>query len=393
MDKINILHVFPDEKFFDSTSEYFDSFKGVNNLYYLYKYENDCQLKFIKHKEKVNIINDLNKYKALFSSKNIDVIIFHSLRISFIKYVRFIDKQKIVVWWSWGGDIYNDIYPDVKPLIDWELYKPITKKYIQENNKPQISKGNCIIQNLVKLKHNYLLRKTIKRVDFFIPCITIDYYILKKKCSFFHADLFPEIRGKYKYTFTYHEKTGNILIGNSFTYTNNHLDIFEKIKYYSISDNQKYIIPINYGWGNAFNNNPDKLIKLCPLKQDSVIWLKEFLDRDEYFKLFNNVTHAIYGVLRQQALGNIFTCLSKGIKVYLYKDSVVAQYLKEMGYIFYTIDDDLTEDSLSTCLNQDEALHNFRLIEEMNSGKNIKLSEALLSQAVAQKKRNIKKEL
>lgn len=108
--EIVILHVFKDEKFFDPTSEHYDSLENVRNLYYLYTPDNQYKFKYIKYKEKVILIFDPKEYHRLFSSKEIDVILFHSLRPQFIMLFRYIDKQKIVIWWSWGGDLYNKIF-------------------------------------------------------------------------------------------------------------------------------------------------------------------------------------------------------------------------------------------------------------------------------------------
>lgn len=375
MKDLTILHVFPDEKFFDSASNTYDRLRGVVNLYYLYTPTLDYQFKRIKYTDKVTIINDRQRYLELFSDKDIDVILFHSLRKSLLDYFKYIDKNKVVIWWSWGGDTYNTIFNDVKPLIHWEMYKPITSNYMQEHSTPSSTQKRTLRQLLRSLKHKYIVRKIIRRIDYFIPCIPIDYKLLKEQCNYFRADIFPYPKQIKSLSPVCHRTPKNILIGNSLTYTNNHLDIFERINKFQLSKDQKYIIPINYGWGNAFGNNPDTLISISKLKPQNTIWLKDYLDRDEYFRLFGNITHAIFGVLRQQAMGNIYECLAKGIKVYLYKDSIVAKQLKKDGYIFYSIEDDLTEESLSQCLGQEEAEHNLHLMEEFYSEKDFQITQ------------------
>ena len=57
-------------------------------------------------------------------------------------------------------------------------------------------------------------------------------------------------------------------------------------------------------------------------------------------------------------MGNIYKCLSGGIKIFLYKDSIVYKQLKLDGYHVYTIDDDLRGDALQHPLSLEEATQN-----------------------------------
>ena len=367
-DIITILHVFPEEKFFDPVSETYDIMEGVHNLYYLYTIDKDYTFRYVKHTEKIVLIHDEKEYVKLFSRNDIDIILFHSLKGRYFKYFNYIDRRKIVIWWSWGGDIYNTLFNDVSPLISWENYKPLTKQYIKDHVQKNTNQEVLLKKWLRSFWHKYLIWRVVKRIDYFIPCIPIDYEMLKQHCRYFHAKLMPNFRNIRQISFVFHEQPGNVLIGNSLTYTNNHLDVFEKVRTFSLTGERKYIIPVSYGWGQAFGNNPDNLIALSSLNQDSVLWLKDYMDREDYFKIFNKVTHAILGVMRQQALGNIFYCLRTGVKVYLYKDSIVAKQMRKEGYVFFTIEDDLTEASLSECLGKEQAMHNFMLEQKKYDG-------------------------
>ena len=57
-------------------------------------------------------------------------------------------------------------------------------------------------------------------------------------------------------------------------------------------------------------------------------------------------------------MGNIFACLEKGIKIYLYKDSVIYRQLVELGFIVFSIDNDLSEISLQKVLSKEDAYTN-----------------------------------
>ena len=202
-------------------------------------------------------------------------------------------------------------------------------------------------------------RKILARVDYFSPVFPIEYRLMQR-IRYFKAKPFlfggPGIVEQLAYSRISSPK--NILIGNSLTYTNNHMDIFSKIRLYQL-DNQKYIIPINYG--TAYNADYKKFKNKASLPEDRTIWLDDFLPYERYRVLMGSISHAIFGHMRQQSLGNINMCLQRSVKLFLYKDSLIYRQLKEWGYVVYTIEEDLTEKSLKTVLSEEIAFHNFSL--------------------------------
>ena len=66
-------------------------------------------------------------------------------------------------------------------------------------------------------------------------------------------------------------------------------------------------------------------------------------------------------------MGNVFMCFSRGIKVFLYSDSIAYKSLKNDGYIIFSIDHDMSPIALQTVLSNEDALINYRLLEERNS--------------------------
>ncbi len=353
---IVVLHLFLDDKFFDLTSDFFDALEGVDNLYYFYSSNKNYQFKYIKKSDKVKLIHDYKKYVSLFSELEVDVIYVQALSYRFYKYFKYISPKKKIIWWSWGYDIYNSIgfYPS---LVKLDLYKAATR-----HSRCLLTLRNIVIW-LYKLAVTmacplYLSnrRKIISRIDYYTPVLAYEYRLLKNSCSYFNAKPFMLKGGPTMHqqvNLKYREEAGNIIIGNSLTYENNHLDILDVLLNCSVSEGQKYIFPINYG------DFPKSVLKKKAKKINaSFVWLESFLPREEYFALFDKVTHAVFGIIRQQAMGNIYKCLSGGIKIFLYKDSIVYKQLKLDGYHVYTIDDDLRGDALQHPLSLEEATQN-----------------------------------
>lgn len=351
-----VLHIFPDDKFFDQVSDFFDSLEGIINVY-IFLASKDYTFKYIKQVDKIKVFNKIALYRNYISSTDADIVYLHSLRdLSVFKY--FSPSIK-VIWWSWGYDIYNRPSPLSKPLITIELYKHVTKQLITDSAK--LSPYKYLKYTFLKLIVNRKLRKAIHRIDYYTPVLPVEYKLLCQN-KFFKAKPFRIDFGPGYCTFNklhYIKGAGNILIGNSFSPTNNHLDIFPLIKHINIG-NRKYIIPVNYGTG--YNISKTQLKNLSGLNSDSVIWLEKYLSLKEYENIFGSVTHAIFGHVRQQAVGNHRMCIASGIKMFFFKDSINYQYYKGMGFHVYSIEDDLNEENLASNLTYAQAVHNYNLL-------------------------------
>lgn len=359
MKKIVILHVFDDEKFFDGVSKFFDALDNVHNRYCFYTSRKNYQFKHIKLSHKVEIFNNYKEYTNLFSDEDIDIIYFQSLYINKYKLFNYISDEKKVIWWCFGAEIYYS-YKGLKPLINIELYKPLTKKYKKSKDNGIIYSLKDFFKSIIFTHYKALQNKVISRIDYFSPVLPIEYELMKNN-PHFRAKPFMLNAGPGIYTpkpLSIKQIPQNILIGNSLTYTNNHLDIFQHLKTTNIASTRKYIIPINYG---SDYTKDKRFLKDSFCSSSQTIWLEEFIPRSEYLSYLESITHAIFGHIRQQAMGNINYCLERGIKIYLYSDSIAYKQLKELGYIIYNIETDLTQDSLNEVLDEKSARINYNI--------------------------------
>lgn len=356
---MNILHVFPDDKFFDRVSSTFDQIAGIKNIYVFYTSDKKYQFKYIKSYEKVRIETNRQKYLKLFSDQDIDIIFLHSLSNYYYEFVLKADSSKIIIWWAWGYELYQT------NLIKLDLYKPLTKKAISklQNQKSQSEESiESVLKMLLnktkmilRLKRNSFIRsKVFSKIDYFIPVLPIEYDLISKN-KYFNAKLLME-RGVFrdidesKFSLYVPSAEGNILLGNSATFTNNHLDIIGQLKDVNIQ-NRKIIVPLNYGvnkYAELIKNNVDSRYHL----------LTDYLEYSDYEKLVGTCSYAIFGPIRQQSMSNINMCFFKGIKIFLYSDSLIYKQLKRDGYKVFSIEMDLNEEELRTPLSYNDMIHN-----------------------------------
>ena len=143
MSDLKILHVFPDDKFFDEISSLFDEIDGVINLYVFYTKNPNYKFKYTKSYSKIRFESDIKNYLSLFKDPNIDVIFYHSLSPTYYKYVKYTDEKKINIWWAWGYDIYST------GIVDIKLYLPLTIDVKDKVDRLQFEKLKFYISNIL----------------------------------------------------------------------------------------------------------------------------------------------------------------------------------------------------------------------------------------------------
>lgn len=362
--KIIVLHIICDDKFYDGVINAFESDKRIVNRSVLVVKTPNYKYSYIKQTEKVELLWNKKMIRDCFHTSSYDVVFFHSLPVEKYLLLKYIPRDKIIVWWSWGFDIYTE-RKGMRPLIQVDLYKPKTAQLVFESKKSFANRviDLCrLVKGKIEKSYYYHLRNyVISRVDFFQPVIPLEYQLMKrvdgfKAKEFYYPKSMLSIKSEID---SPKSENGAILIGNSATYTNNHLDIWERIRCY-LPNGRNIIIPANYG--NIHYSNELEL--RIQSKDHNICIIKDFMPRDKYFQLINSCSYAVFGVIRQQAMGNINYCLSKGIKVFLYRDSIVYKYLKYNGFMVYAIED-IDESSFKQTLTQEQNHQNVVAYEKI----------------------------
>ncbi len=292
-----------------------------------------------------------------------DVIFFHSLPVIYYKYINLIPSDKIVIWYSYGFDIYGDKYEHglfgLPAFIELDLYK--------EQTRCILKKRKIISQRLQELfKRIYIYpqwrqhKEVLKRIDYFQPARPLDFRLMQGVDGFRAKEIFlcnysRSIKGK---EFIQHKADGTIILGNSASPLINHLDVWNEIKR-MIPTERSVIMPLSYG-----NLKYGAKIKLI-LKEAShhIQFLDTFMPRDEYFQMMNESSYAIFGSMRQHAMGNIYNALSNDVKVFLYRDSVMFDYLREMGFVICAIED-IDDNSFNSPITVEEHNQNVAAFEK-----------------------------
>jgi len=304
-----------------------------------------------------------------------DVVVFHGLPNNggILSALKALDSSTKTIWIGWGYDYYD--------LIPRKLLKEKTEKLIKRKNaKDLFLNFKVILKKIVFRLLNIDKTKLINKIDVFSPVLYEDYLLVKESVKNFkpkymawnYANIDDNILRK-------DEKKRvdglNILVGNSASNTNNHLEAFELLSNINL-DNRKVIVPLSYG---------DELYKEQIVQNGQEIFgdkfypLLDFMPVEEYKDVLQSCSIVIMNHLRQQALGNINIALLKGAKVFLDEQNPVYQFYKKQGVFIYKLDELIEQ--YQTMHTDKEIEHNQQVLNRNRSAAMVLKKTKLLVEA------------
>lgn len=356
--KIKVLHFMTDDKFFDSVFNKFEEDARLINEGVFLAPSKHYQFKTITNKERITIYWDKKTLRRRLLQDDYDVIFFQPLLPPFWSEVKYIPLDKVVIWWGFGGELYNRQYGN-RSLISVSMYKPLTHKIMLCNKRYLLGVAMDYLKGIL-YKPNFSrdIKMMLERIDYFQPVLECEYELMQRNTRFQAKEFYyPNSRLSVDYI-SQKSAVGSILCGNSATYTNNHLDVFLSIKG-KIPEGCKLIVPLSYGDSSCVN----KIIEYIEETKINAQILQDFIPKEEYFKVMNSCSYFIMGALRQQGIGNVLYALRNGIKLFLYKDSIVYKFLKSKGFYVYTIED-IDKNSFCIPLTEQQNAHHMQLLNK-----------------------------
>lgn len=337
---MKILHIAPDYKFMPFIAETFSAFTHITNLFLINNYNNVFDAELGNIPRNTQFIDG-----TYFSSADMtddlawcDCLIVHYLDEQSVKMILESPPRVVVIWSGWGGDYYKFI-----PSTQQNLCGDYTREFVTKlkSRKPKFPLDfvrrtiNWIRQIRRKLLLSQQMRQAIKRIDYFSAPLQDDFTLLQ-------AALGPKFRAQYaQLNYGSVERTfsqgpaaltgSNILVGNSATATNNHIEIFKALAGLDLGE-RKIIVPLSYSdheyrdgivqYGTAlFGGRFQPIIDFMPLEKYSI--------------LIAECSIVIMGHRRQQGTGNSASMLYKGAKIFFDEASTWYQFLKRQGaYVF-----------------------------------------------------------
>lgn len=345
---MKILHLVSDEKFIHFIADVFNVCERVSNTFYVTVQDMSTPLMHISGLLDMHLI-DKKKIRSGSVKKDItnyDAIIVHSLDKLKATILLLAPSNIPVVWSGWGADYYCFIGNGEKSLLGKESLLLKKKLDMQLNCSTMLTKVKNITKYILTPSFDkalrgtsYIIRKSIRRSDYFSSPVPDDYDLLKIHLrSNFRAEYMQINYGSVEKTFCLGPVSfvgDDILVGNSATLPNNHFEIFRILSTINL-ETRKIVVPLSYG----IPSYRDAVIEQgYSLFGDAFYPIVDFMPLDQYNTLISSCSLAIMGHRRQQGVGNTATMLYKGTKVFLDETSTLYRFFKKRGAIVYGLDE------------------------------------------------------
>lgn len=320
MNEHKILHVMILDKFLAPYIDFVDEHFGRAEHHYVFitseKYEYGLAP---EHKVEFLHTDDDIFITLLEYMKMAKKIILHGLWRDKVDVLLYFNQEilKKCYWIMWGGDFY---FPETKSKIRHEIIKNM---------------GHCIpvtYDDYLYIQSYYnSLAKYCKAINY-LRSIKVDNLQIVSTQDSNHK---------------------RILVGNSATPTNRHIEIFNKLAKFKSID---MVVPLSYG---------DIVYQQKIIRKGNELFANQFypiidmMEYRDYLSLLNTIDIAIFNHNRQQAVGNIILLLSMGKTIYLSSDNNAHKMLKSLKIIFKDIselDNDLEEISLENKINNQKII-------------------------------------
>jgi dTDP-N-acetylfucosamine:lipid II N-acetylfucosaminyltransferase len=351
------LHIAPDNSF---TNKFVENIvdAGLSGNNKIVVRSNDSKLKAIK-----SDIASAPLYSSAFSNHVGDTLAYNKVFIHYFTPLLYrwvaTNKFQELNWMVWGGDLYN------LSALDHTSYEPLTlARFIKKNR----SIHNRLYDFKVWATQSRFRKRAYSKVKNVLTWMREEY-------NFVLANL--PVQADHKFFFyenemPYHEldsfilqprrsHTLTLVIGNSGSPTNNHLDAVEFLQKHQIRAN--LLLPVSYGDPHYISFLKQNL----NFSYGEIRFMDRYMPFQEYVGWLASSDGLVMNSLRPQGYGNIFMMMYLGKPVYFNKNNISLPDLQKAG-LKWKVLDELKSPGPSTFLENKEAvkklLSHERLMQE-----------------------------
>lgn len=346
---MRFLHFSTNDKFLPLVKSVFgEAFPGSNTFRILCSPADE--LSFLSSDDTTRLVGNSYFYADEVSSDmaNADVLIVHSMRPQFADAILKANDRLFVVWSGWGFDYSHLIERSLGSLVLPETLSLLKKARMKRlSSLSEISRRALRLVNKVRELRGRSLGRS-KDVPDALDRVSgrINLFSVMPAEEAIVRKMLPNLNARFQmiHYFTTEDifSSGvskvsgrDILVGNSATPENNHVEAFHSLKKLDLSG-RRIVVPLSYG-------DEFYAIKVCAIGKRILgphfYPLREFMPLVKYNDIISTCSWVVMNHRRQQALGNISTALYQGASVFLRRENPIYDFYSSMGVKILTIDE------------------------------------------------------
>lgn len=265
-------------------------------------------------------------------------VVVHSLPAEHLAVLRDIPPGPQVAWIGWGYDYYGMIADAFPEGLLMPATAALGAELQRRSGRPPA--GPMALSELARArpypKPNAVQQALLSRIDVFSPVLENEYALVRR-----HQ---PTLRARYvRWNYGTVEDdlslpgapTGgaaplgpNLLLGNSATAANNHLELFEHVRRHVDLEGRELVVPLSYG-DAAYRAEIEREGRRR--FGAALVPLVDFMPKDRYIEVLLSCGHVLMNHVRQQALGNLVICGLLGAKLHLNPRNPIGPWLRRIG--------------------------------------------------------------
>lgn len=320
---MRIVHLAQDEKFLPLARSLFEeAFPGANRFVVCRR--PDHVPVFLKPDRQVRYRHPLFFKRPWLMPElwDADVVVVHAMTKHHARALRGVRRSSLVVWIGYGVDYYALLtqhiggywFPQTEALLA-RLALPVGYESLSKIRIAHVADRVHVFS--VNPCETTLLRAAL-------PELQATFHALP---SFTVEDTFAQGDG---------DMDGpNVLLGQSASPHNNHLDAFELLRD-SLPATSRLIVPLSYG-NQRYADHIEQVGR--ELFGDRFMPMRSWLPIAEYQRQIASCGVVVMNHRRQMALGNIGAALYRGAKVLLQRCNPLVDFFTELGAVVFLVDD------------------------------------------------------
>lgn len=329
--KALVAHLIPDTTFLPFVVGAFNEALPGDNVFLVYGSTKSLDRHRLDPDVRVEIINpgETGRGRVIEIFSNTTIAITHSMSTLAAEAIATAPSSTLTVWSGWGGDYYGNAFSETSGLLG-----PLTSRLMRKNRD-----WRALVERAYAtpwLHRLYGAAAAATRV--FSAPVPTDFDVFRRR--------FPRFRGRYQqlnyasvedtYALGPDRVTGeNILVGNSASPENNHLETLELISRGDVGERQ-VIVPLSYGdsaYGDSIERAGRKLLG------ERFVPLRGLIPLEEYSALVSQCSVVVMGHRRQQGLGNVARATWQGARVFLDRRNTIVPYFRSVGLPVSTLEE------------------------------------------------------